>query len=91
MTTNEPTKVTLADIMEAVSGVSRQVEALNRRIDTINRRIAVLEEQVDLAEADEQQWDEAFAGSQETLAGLADEARAERQAGRTQALEPDLL
>jgi ubiquinone biosynthesis protein UbiJ len=91
MTTNEPTKVSLADILEAVSGLSRQLEALDRRLDTINQRIVVLEEQVDLAEADEQQWDEAFAGSQEALARLADEAKSERQAGRARALDPDLL
>lgn len=45
-----------------------------------------------LAEADsERRWDELFAQSPEVLIRLADEARAERQAGRTRELDPDAL
>jgi hypothetical protein len=41
--------------------------------------------------AADRRWDEAFAGSADALARLADEALAERRAGRTQALDPDVL
>lgn len=51
MTTNEPTTVTLADILEAVSGVSRQVEELTNRLQTIEQRLEVIE-----TEAEAQAW-----------------------------------
>jgi len=44
-----------------------------------------------LEELDEQQWDEAFANSQDQLAGLADEALAEYRQGKTQELTPEQL
>lgn len=45
-----------------------------------------------LEEADaERRWDELFAKSPDVLVRLADEARAERQAGRTRELDPDSL
>jgi len=40
---------------------------------------------------DEIRWDNAFAGSQDTLAKLASEAMAEYHAGKTQELNPDIL
>ncbi|MHC0061668.1 hypothetical protein ACWATR_01930 [Nostoc sp. UIC 10890] len=40
---------------------------------------------------DEIRWDEAFAGSQDTLAELAAEAMAEYHAGKTQELDPETL
>lgn len=48
--------------------------------------LAVLEE----ADA-ERRWDELFAKSPDMLVRLADEARAERRAGRTRDLDPDSL
>lgn len=54
MTINEPTtvkEVTLADILEAVSGISRQVEALANKLQTIEQRLEVME-----AEAEAQAW-----------------------------------
>lgn len=39
----------------------------------------------------ERQWDAAFAGSQDHLAGLAREALAEFRAGKTRELDPDAL
>ena len=39
----------------------------------------------------EGRWDKAFAGSQGTLESLADEARSELKAGRTEPLDPDTL
>jgi hypothetical protein len=45
-----------------------------------------------LEEADaERRWDELFAQSPEALVRLADEARAERQAGHIRELDPDSL
>ena len=45
-----------------------------------------------LSEIDsERQWDEAFAGSQEALLRLAQEALVEHRAGLTQDLDPDQL
>jgi hypothetical protein len=45
-----------------------------------------------LEEADaERRWDELFAKSPDVLVRLADEARAERKAGRTRELDPDSL
>ncbi|HEY3244250.1 MAG TPA: hypothetical protein VGM03_12965 [Phycisphaerae bacterium] len=41
--------------------------------------------------ASERRWERAFAESQEPLRKLANEALAERRAGRTQALDPDAL
>ena len=41
--------------------------------------------------ADEARWDEAFAGSPNLLARLAEEAEQEDQAGTTQELDPDAL
>ena len=41
--------------------------------------------------ADETQWDESFAKSQDGLATLATEATAEYRAGKTQALDPETL
>jgi predicted nucleotide-binding protein len=40
---------------------------------------------------DEIRWDEAFAGSKDTLAKLAAEAMAEYHAGKTQELDPETL
>lgn len=40
---------------------------------------------------DERSWGDAFAGSQDLLADLADEARAEHRAGRTMPLDPDRM
>jgi len=40
---------------------------------------------------DERRWGESFARSQDVLARLADEARAELCSGRTQPLDPDEL
>jgi hypothetical protein len=40
---------------------------------------------------DEAHWDRQFAGSQDLLAELAVEARAERSAGQTTELDPDEL
>lgn len=40
---------------------------------------------------DQQHWDHLFAKSPDLLAQLGDEAKAERLAGRTQALDPDRL
>ena len=40
---------------------------------------------------DERRWGEAFDKSQDLLARLADEALADRKAGRTQPLDPDQL
>ena len=40
---------------------------------------------------DERRWGESFARSQDVLARLADEARAELRSGRTQPLDPDEL
>jgi hypothetical protein len=42
-------------------------------------------------EADEQRWGELFSQRPEVLERLADEARAERRAGRTKELDPDKL
>jgi hypothetical protein len=39
----------------------------------------------------EARWDELFAGSQDLLAQLADEALAEHRAGRTEVLDPEQL
>ena len=39
----------------------------------------------------EQRWQELFAGSQDALAKLADEALAEHRAGKTKPLDPDEL
>ena len=39
----------------------------------------------------EQQWEKAFATSEDALAKLADEALAEHRAGRTHLLDPDKL
>lgn len=39
----------------------------------------------------EQRWQHAFAGSQDMLARLADEALEEHRAGETQDLDPDAL
>ena len=39
--------------------------------------------------ASERRWTQAFADSQDLLSQLADEALAEHQAGKTQALHPD--
>jgi len=39
----------------------------------------------------ERRWDELFAGSQDLLDQLADEALAEHKAGRTKELDPDKL
>lgn len=36
-------------------------------------------------------WDQAFGASHETLEALADEARSELRAGRTEPLDPDSL
>jgi hypothetical protein len=44
-----------------------------------------------LEKLDEQQWDEAFANSQDQLAQLADEALAEYRQGNTQELTPEML
>ena len=41
--------------------------------------------------ADDQEWDRAFAGSQDKLARLAAEALVEHEAGLTRELEPDRL
>lgn len=41
--------------------------------------------------ASEQRWDELFAGSEDVLAQLADEALAEHREGRTQVIDPDRL
>ncbi len=40
---------------------------------------------------DEEQWAQQFAGSQDALAKLAAEARADRAQGRTTELDPDKL
>jgi hypothetical protein len=40
---------------------------------------------------DEERWDKQFSKSQDALKKLADEARAERTAGRTTDLDPDRL
>lgn len=40
---------------------------------------------------DEEHWDKQFSASQDALKKLADEARAERAAGRTTELDPDRL
>ena len=40
---------------------------------------------------DEQLWDDQFASSIDVLESLADEARAEHQAGKTKVLDPDKL
>lgn len=40
---------------------------------------------------DERRWNEAFTNSQELLAELAAEARAEHQAGRTLPLDPERM
>lgn len=85
------TEITLDDILQAISGVGRQVERLSQQVEAIEQRMTALEQAVAEDEADEALWDEAFAQSPDALAKLADEARAERQAGRTTELEPDLL
>ena len=54
-------------------------------------KLAVLETSLGEELADDQQWDAAFTHSQDVLARLADEARAEREAGRTQRLDSDSL
>ncbi|MBC7265067.1 MAG: hypothetical protein H5T64_12035 [Chloroflexi bacterium] len=41
--------------------------------------------------ASEHRWDELFAGSEDMLAALAEEALAEHREGRTQVLDPDKL
>jgi len=41
--------------------------------------------------ASERRWDQAFADSADLLAQLADQALAEHQAGKTQALDPERL
>lgn len=41
--------------------------------------------------ASERRWDELFAGSQDILDQLADEALEEHRAGRTKELDPDKL
>jgi len=43
------------------------------------------------SDAEERRWDELFVKSPDVLVRLANEARAERQAGRTKELDPDLL
>lgn len=40
---------------------------------------------------DERRWGEAFASSQDLLADLAEEARAEHRAGRTLSLDPERM
>jgi len=41
--------------------------------------------------AAERRWDDAFQGSREALANLADEARQEHRASQTRPLDPDAL
>jgi hypothetical protein len=41
--------------------------------------------------ASERRWEELFAGSEDLLAELADQALAEHRAGRTEKLDPDKL
>jgi hypothetical protein len=56
----------------------------NQDQDTI---AAVVLEELD----DERAWQASFAKSQDVLAYLADEARADHEAGRTEELDPDTL
>ena len=60
------------------------LERVRERHDEENDRVMTVD-------ADEQQWDEQFAASQDVLATLAAEALADFNAGRTEPLDPDRL
>jgi histidinol-phosphate/aromatic aminotransferase/cobyric acid decarboxylase-like protein len=68
--------------------LKKAFEAASRLPDADQDELAaaILEE----LEADER-WEAAFAGSQDALARLADEALEEHRAGRTEPLDPDAL
>jgi hypothetical protein len=69
-------------------GVEKAFEAASRLPDREqdDRAAAILEEL-----AADERWEAAFAASQSALKRLADEAREEHRAGRTEALDPDAL
>ena len=77
--------------MEAI-GVTRLLEEAFKRASRLpeeeqDRLAALL-----LADVDgEARWDALFAGSQDTLRRLAEEARHDYAAGRTEPLDPDTL
>ena len=70
---------------------------MTRALDTAIARIATLppEEQDRIAQwlldelKDEDRWTEQFENSRDSLSGLADEARSEREAGKATQLDPD--
>jgi histidinol-phosphate/aromatic aminotransferase/cobyric acid decarboxylase-like protein len=68
--------------------LQKAFEAASRLPDADQDELAaaILEE----LKADER-WEAAFAGSQDVLARLADEALEEHRAGRTKPLDPDAL
>lgn len=68
--------------------LQKAFEAASRLPDAEQDELAeaILEE----LEADKR-WEAAFAGSQDALARLADEALEEHRAGRTKPLDPDAL
>jgi len=81
-------KMTIAELTNKVEYLTDA--AGQRRAVVLD--LAVWEELLQLLEKlDEQQWDEAFANSQDQLAQLADEALAEYRQGNTQELTPEML
>ena len=72
---------------------------MTRALDTAIARIATLppEEQDRIAQwlleelKDDDRWTERFENSQDSLSGLAEEARSEREAGKATQLDPDKL
>ena len=72
---------------------------MTRALDTAIARITTLppEEQDRIAQwlldelNDEDRWTERFENSQDSLGGLAEEARSEREAGKATRLDPDKL
>jgi hypothetical protein len=84
--------MTIAELnnkVQFVTDVTGKRQAVLLELALWEEVLATLEKLED--EADERRWDELFAKSPDVLARLADEARAEWQAGRTRELDPDLL
>ena len=77
----------------------RIINMMTRTLDDAIAKISALppEEQDRIARwlleelEDEERWDRQFAESQDALSRLAEEARADRAAGRTTDLDPDSL
>jgi hypothetical protein len=76
----------LTDKVQFVTDAEGNRKAVQLDLAVWEEILALLEE-IDA----ERRWDELFTQSPPTLARLADEARAERQAGHTKELDPDSL